>query len=191
MLEFPGSPPRRRFTVKGLENLLLAIAVIAAAAVGIHALTSGSSPGEPQPAAVSRSLSATPAGQADTSALVSKAPASADKEGEELRAQLAQATEQLKTSQGRISELEGALKQAPSAADLDKAGKQGEALRGQLAQATEQLKASQGRISELEGQLKQAPSAADLDKARQRARAMPGDHGAGTEPRTAAAGLVR
>src|SRR2546426_250038 len=63
MLEFPGSPPRRRFTVNSLENLLLAIAVIAAAAVGIYALTSGSSPGEPQPDAVSRSLSATPAGQ--------------------------------------------------------------------------------------------------------------------------------
>jgi TPR repeat protein len=83
----------------------------------------------------------------------------------ELRAQLAQATEQLKASQDRISQLEGQLKQAPSAADLDKAGKQGDELRAQLTQATEQLKASQGRISQLEGQLKQAPSAADLDKA--------------------------
>jgi hypothetical protein len=84
----------------------------------------------------------------------------------ELRAQLAQATEQLKASQDRISQLEGQLKQAPSAADLDKAGKQGDELRAQLTQATEQLKASQGRISQLEGQLKQAPSAADLDDAR-------------------------
>ena len=93
---------------------------------------------------------------------------SAGKQGDELRAQLAQATEQLKTSQGRISQLEGQLKQAPSAADLDKAGKQGAELSAQLAQATEQLKASQDRISELEGQLKQAPSAADLDDAQKK-----------------------
>jgi hypothetical protein len=88
------------------------------------------------------------------------------KQGGELRAQLAQATEQLKASQVRISQLEGQLKQAPSTADLDKAGKQGGELPAQLAQATEQLKASQVRISQLEGQLKQAPSAADLDDAR-------------------------
>jgi hypothetical protein len=88
------------------------------------------------------------------------------KQGAELRAQLTHATEQLKASQGRISQLEGQLKQAPSAADLDKAGKQGAELRAQLAQATDQLKTSQGRISQLEGQLKQAPSAADLADAR-------------------------
>src|SRR5437588_333167 len=172
MLELPGSPPRRRFTVNGLENLLPAIAIIAAAAVGIHALTSGSSPGEPQPAAVSRSLSATPAGQADTSALVSEAPASADKQGEALRAQLAQATEQLKTSQGRDSELDGQLKRAPCAAAPATAGKQGEALRAQPAQANEQLKTAQGRISQLEGPLKQAPSAADLDKSGKQGEAL-------------------
>ena len=83
-----------------------------------------------------------------------------------MRAQLAQAAEQLKASQGRVSQLEGQLKQAPSAADLDKAGKQGAELRAQLTQAAEQLKASQGRISQLEGQLKQAQSVADLDDAR-------------------------
>jgi len=49
----------------------------------------------------------------------------AGKQGAELRAQFTQATEQLKASQGRISQLEGQLKQAPSAADLDRAGKQG------------------------------------------------------------------
>ncbi len=166
MLELPGSPPRRRFTLNSLENLLLAIAVIAGAAVGIHALTSGSSPDAPGADAVSPRLNATRSGQADASAPVSESPASAGKQGDELRAQLTQATEQLKTSQGRISQLEGQLKQAPSAADLHKAGKQGEGLRAQLAQATEQLKTSQGRISQLEGQLKQAPSAADLDDAR-------------------------
>jgi hypothetical protein len=63
---------------------------------------------------------------------------------------------------GHVSQLEAQLKQAPSAADLDKAGKQGDELRAQLTHAAEQLKASQGRISQLESQLKQAPSAADL-----------------------------
>jgi predicted RNase H-like nuclease (RuvC/YqgF family) len=165
MLELPGSPPRRRFTLSTLENLLLAIAVIAGAAVGIYALTSGSSPDAPGADAESPRLSATRSGQADASAPVSESPASAGKQGAELQAQLTQAAEELKTSQGRISQLEAQLKQAPSAADLDKAGKQGAELRAQLTQATEQLKASQGRISQLEGQLKQAPSAADLDKA--------------------------
>jgi TolA-binding protein len=146
-----------------LENLFLVIAVIGAAAVGIHGLTSGSSPGAPDADAVPPSLSATRSGQADASAAVFESPASADKQRD---AQLAQATGQLRASQGRISQLEGQLKHAPSAADLDKAGKQGAELRAQLAQATEQLKASQGRISQLEGQLKQAPSAADLDDAR-------------------------
>jgi TPR repeat protein len=47
----------------------------------------------------------------------------AGKQGAELRAQLAQATEQLKASQGRVSQLEAQLKQAPSAADLDDAQK--------------------------------------------------------------------
>jgi chromosome segregation ATPase len=89
----------------------------------------------------------------------------AGKQGDELRAQLAQATEQLKASQSRTSQREGQLKQAPSTAALDKAGKQGDELRAQLAQATEQLKASQSRIGQLEGQLKQAPSAAALDDA--------------------------
>jgi chromosome segregation ATPase len=154
MIELPGSSARRRFTLKSLENLLLAFAVIAGAAVGIHALTSGSSPDAPGADAVSPRLSATRSGQADASAPVSESPASAGKQGDELRAQLSQATEQLKASQGRISQLEGQLKQAPSAADLDKADKQGEELRAQLAQATNQLKASQGRM-------KQAPSAAD------------------------------
>jgi hypothetical protein len=139
MLELPGSSARRRFTLKSLENLLLAFAVIAGAAVGIHALTSGSSPDAPGADAVSPRLSATRSGQADASAPVSESPASADKQGDELRAQLAQATEQLKTSQGRISQLEGQLKQAPSAADLDKSVKQGDELLAQLAQATEQL----------------------------------------------------
>jgi phage shock protein A len=165
MLELPGSPPRRRLTLSTLENLLLAIAVIAGAAVGIHALTSGSSPDAPGADAVPPTLSATRSGQADASAPVIESPTSADKQGAELRAQLAQATEQLKSAQGRISELEGQLRQAPSAADLDKAGKQGNELRAQLAQATERLKTSQGRVSQLEAQLRQAPSAADLDKA--------------------------
>jgi hypothetical protein len=165
MLDFPGPSAHRRFTIKSFENLLLVIAVIGGAAVGIHALTSGSSPSAPDADAVPPSLSATRSGQADASAPVSKAPASADKEGAELRAQLAQATEQLKAPQGRITQLEGQLKQAPSAADLDQAGKQGAELRAQLTQATEQLKASQSRISQLEAQLKQAPSAADLDQA--------------------------
>jgi chromosome segregation ATPase len=165
MLELPGSAPRRRFTLSTLENLLLAIAVIAGAAIGIYALTSGSSPDAPGADAESPRLSTTRSGQADASAPVSESRASAGKQRDELRAQLAQATEQLKTSQGRISQLEAQLKQAPSAADLDKAGKQEEGLRAQLAQATEQLKTSQGRISQLEAQLKQAPSAADLDKA--------------------------
>ena len=146
MFELPGSSARRRFTLKSLENLLLAIAVIAGAAVGIHALTSGSSPDAPGADTVSPRLSATRSGQADASAPVFESPASSDKRGDELRAQLAQATEQLKTSQGRISQLEAQLKQAPSAADLAKSGKQGEELRTQLAQATEQLKTSQGRI---------------------------------------------
>src|SRR5439155_791233 len=130
------------------------------AAVGIHALTSGSSPSAPDADAVPPSRSATRSEQEGTSALVSEAPTSADKRGDELRAQLAQATEQLKASQGRISQLEAQLTQAPGAADLDQAGKQGAELRAQLAQATEQLKASQGRISQLEAQLTQAPSAA-------------------------------
>src|ERR1700731_3627253 len=70
MFELPGSSARRRFTLKSLENLLLAIAVIAGAAVGIHALTSGSSPDAPDADAVPPSLSATRSGQADASAPV-------------------------------------------------------------------------------------------------------------------------
>ena len=166
MFELPGSSARRRFTLKSLENLLLAFAVIAGAAVGIHALTSGSSPDAPGADAESPRLSATRSGQADASAPVSESPASAGKQGAELPAQLTQAAEQLRASQGRIGQLEAQLKQAPSATDLDKAGKKGEELRAQLAQATEQLKASQGRVSQLEAQRKQAPSAADLDDAR-------------------------
>jgi hypothetical protein len=57
---------------------------------------------------------------------------SAGKQGAELRAQLTQATDQLKTSQNRIGQLEGQLKQAPSAADLDKAGMLGAGLRARL-----------------------------------------------------------
>src|SRR3984957_20057968 len=167
MLELPPLPAyrSRRFTIGRLENLLLAVALIAGAAIGIHALTSGSSPGAPDADTVSSRLSATRSGPADASAPASESPAPAGKQGDELRAQLAQATEQLKTSQGRISQLEGQLKQAPSAADLDKAGKQGDELRAQLAQGTEQLKTSQRRIGQQKGQLKQAPSAADLDRA--------------------------
>ena len=134
MFELPGSSARRRFTLKSLENLLLAIAVIAGAAVGIHALTSGSSPDAPGADAESPRLSATRSGQADASAPVSESPASAGKQGAELRAQLTQATEQLKTSQGRVSQLEAQLKQAPTPADLDKSGKQGAELLAQLTQ---------------------------------------------------------
>jgi hypothetical protein len=54
-----------------------------------------------------------------------------------------QATEQLKSSRGRVSQLEAQLKQTPSSADLDNARKQADDLRSQLAQAAEQLKSSQ------------------------------------------------
>src|SRR5580700_1865602 len=154
---------KRRFTLPKFENLLLAITLMAAAAVGIHAALSGS-PDAADSGTIYPSHRATHPGPGETSVPVVESLAAARQQGDELQAQLAQATEQLKTSQNRIGQLEGQLKQAPSAADLDKAGKQGAELRAQLTQATEQLKASQGRISQLEGQLKQAPSAADLDK---------------------------
>src|SRR5947209_2368683 len=85
----------------------------------------------------------------------------ARKQGDELRSQLAQASEQLKTAQGRVSQLEAQLKQAPAAANLDQTRKQGEELRSQLA---EQLKTAQRRVSQLEAQLKQAPAAAAVDQ---------------------------
>jgi TPR repeat protein len=88
----------------------------------------------------------------------------ARKQSDDLRSQLAQATEQLKSSQGRVGQLEGQLKQVASSADLDNARKQTDNLQSQFAQATEQLKSSQGRINQLEGQLKSA--SADLDNAR-------------------------
>jgi hypothetical protein len=147
MFELPGSSARRRFTLKSLENLLLAIAVIAGAAVGIHALISGSSPSAPDADAVPPNLSATRSGQADASAPVFESPASSDKRGDELRAQLAQAMEQLKTSQGRISQLEAQLKQAPSAADLDDARKEIGDLRSQLSAAKVIV---EGRKSQIE-----------------------------------------
>src|SRR5258708_356033 len=172
MLELPGSSAQRRFTLKGLENLLLALAVIAGAAVGIHALTSGSSPDAPGADAVPPRLSATRSGQPDASAPVSESTASADKQGDELRAQLTQATEQLKMSQGRISQLEGQLKQAPSAADLDKAGKQGGELRAQLTAAKEMVEGRKAQISAPEGHLKGAPSDADVDHAREETSAQ-------------------
>src|SRR5580700_9298763 len=155
---------KRRFTLPKFENLLLAITLMAAAAIGIHAALSGS-PDAADSGTIYPSHRATHPGPGETSVPIVESLAAARQQGDELQAQLAQATEQLKTSQNRIGQLEGQLKQAPSAADLDKAGKQGAELRAQLTQAAEQLKASQGRISQLEGQLKQAPSAADLDKA--------------------------
>jgi hypothetical protein len=52
-----------------------------------------------------------------------------------MRAQLAQAAEQLKASQGRVSQLEAQRKQAPSAADLDDARKEIGDPRSQLSAA--------------------------------------------------------
>jgi exonuclease VII large subunit len=82
--------------------------------------------------------------------------AKARQQGDELQAQLIQATDQLKSSQDRISQLEAQLKQSSSSADLDKARQQGDELHSQLGQATERLKSSQDRISQLEAQLTSA-----------------------------------
>src|SRR4029077_434066 len=78
------------------------------------------------------------------------------------RLQLFQAVEQLKASQERVAQLEGQLKQAPAAGDLDKARKQGDELRAQLSQGAEQLNAAQERVAQLEAQQKQAPAVGDL-----------------------------
>src|SRR3984893_5615340 len=133
---------KRRFLPK-FENLLLAITLMAAAAIGIHAALSGS-PDAADSDTIYPSHRATHPGPGETSVPVVQSLAAARQQVDELRAQLTQATEQLKASQGRISQLEGQLKRAPSAADLD-AGKQGAELRAQLTQATEQRKAAQGR----------------------------------------------
>jgi len=104
-------------------------------------------------------------------AQLKQTPSSADldnarKRADDLRSQLAQATEQLKSSQGQ---LEAQLRQTPSSADSDTARKQADDLQSQLAQATEQLKSAQGRVGQLEAQLKQTPSGADFDNARKQA----------------------
>jgi BMFP domain-containing protein YqiC len=76
----------------------------------------------------------------------------------ELHSQLAQATEQLKSSQDRIAQLEAQLKQTPNPAALDTARRQ---------------EASQDRIGQLEAQLKQAPNPADLDTGMSCTRSSP------------------
>jgi len=77
-----------------------------------------------------------------------------------------QVTEQLKSAQERIDQLEGQLNQVSATAELDEARKPGDELRSQLARATEQLQSARGRIDQLEAQLNQTPPAAELDKAR-------------------------
>src|SRR4051794_24845882 len=60
--------------------------------------------------------------------------------GQAAGSQLIQPIEEPKDLQYRIDQLEGQLKQAPAAAELDKARKQADELRSQLAKATEQSK---------------------------------------------------
>src|SRR3984893_14760121 len=143
---------KRRFTLPKFENLLLAITLVAAAAIGIHAVLSGS-PDVADSDTIYPSHRATHPGPGETSVPVVESLAAARQQGDELRAQLTQATEQLKASRGRISQLEGQLKQAPSAADLDKAGKQGDELRAQLSAANVIV---EGRKSQIEA-AKSAP----------------------------------
>jgi hypothetical protein len=156
---------RRRLTLEEFERLLLVVTLVVGALVGIYAVLpeasrkSGSATVEP-------TLDTPSQRAAETSVSVAKSSDPARKQSDDLRSKLAQATEQLKSSQGRVSQLEAQLKQVPSSADLDNARKQSDDLRSQLAQATEQLKSPQGRVSQLEAQLKQVPSSADLDNAR-------------------------
>jgi hypothetical protein len=148
-----------------LENFLLVTAILVAAAAGVHEF-------------ISRSNSGGSKGGTENSEQT-KTHASSDRsgftEGEvgiqlaQTRAQLSQASEQLKASQDRVAQLEAQLKQAPALGDLDKARKQADDQRAQLSQASEQLKASQDRVAQLEAQLKQAPALGDLDKARKQA----------------------
>ena len=83
---------------------------------------------------------------------------STQRQADELRGQLAQATDQLKASQDHVRRLEAQLKQAPNRDELTSTRQQADKLSGQLGQATEQLKASQDRVDRLEAQLRQAPS---------------------------------
>src|SRR3977135_2800616 len=116
-------------------SLLLAIVVIGGIAVGMDALNFGSSPVVRHSDTIRPNPSNTRSGQSDALALFVESLASARKEGDDLRSQLAQATKQLKSSQVRISLLEAQPKQTLSPADLEKARKQGDELRSQLAQA--------------------------------------------------------
>ena len=115
---------KRRSNVEQFQWLLLVVTIVAGALVGIYAVLPESSRNEAQ---------------------LKQTPSSADldnarKRADDLRSQLAQATEQLKSSQGQ---LEAQLRQTPSSADLDTARKQAGDLQSQLAQATEKLKSSQ------------------------------------------------
>jgi hypothetical protein len=133
---------QRRLNVEQFQWLLLVVTIVAGALVGIYAVLPESS---------------------------RNGGYSARNQADDLQSQLVQVTEQLKSSQGRVSQLEAQLKQTPSSADLENARKQADDLQSQLAQATEQLKSSQGRVSQLEAQLKQTPSSADLEDARKQA----------------------
>jgi uncharacterized phage infection (PIP) family protein YhgE len=158
---------KRRSNLEAFGLLLVVvITIVAGALIGLSAVLpdprkSGSTTLKP-------TLGAASQGAAETSVSVVKSSYSARKEADDLRSQLAQAAEQLKSSQRRVSQLEGQLKQTPSSTDLDNARKQADGLQSQLAQATEQLKSSQGRVSQLEAQLKQTPSSTD-DNARKQA----------------------
>jgi hypothetical protein len=131
---------QRRLNVEQFQWLLLVVTIVAGALVGIYAVLPESS---------------------------RNGGYSARNQADDLQSQLVQVTEQLKSSQGRVSQLEAQLKQTPSSADLEDARKQANDLQSRLVQATEQLKSSQGRVSQLEAQ--QTLSSADLDNARKQA----------------------
>jgi TPR repeat protein len=84
------------------------------------------------------------------------------RQSDEFRSQLNQATDQLRSSQARITALEAELNQRPSRDDLTSAQRKADELRSQLKQAADQLSSSQVRISGLEGELEENKRAAQL-----------------------------
>ena len=116
---------------KKVEQLLLVVTAVAGASVGIYAVLPESSH-KGGPATLAPTLGTATQGAAETSVAVVKSSNPARKQLEDLQSQLAQATEQLKSSQGRVGQLEAQLKEVPSSADLDNARKQVDDLRSQL-----------------------------------------------------------
>jgi hypothetical protein len=104
---------QRRLNVEQFQWLLLVVTIVAGALVGIYAVLPESS---------------------------RNGGYSARNQADDLQSQLVQVTEQLKSSQGRVSQLEAQLKQTPSSADLDNARKQADDLQSQLSTAMAILK---------------------------------------------------